>query len=75
VDPRAGLDDVEKRKFLTLPGLELQPLGRPACSQSLSRLSYPGSSTQYLFLCKEKGARERKREGERTCTVKQFWQN
>jgi hypothetical protein len=26
VDPRAGLDDVEKRKFLTLPGLELRPL-------------------------------------------------
>jgi hypothetical protein len=24
VDLRAGLDDVEKRKFLTLPGLELQ---------------------------------------------------
>jgi hypothetical protein len=24
VDPRAGLDDVEKRKFLTLPLLELQ---------------------------------------------------
>jgi hypothetical protein len=23
VDPRAGLDDLEKRKFLTLPGLEL----------------------------------------------------
>jgi hypothetical protein len=23
VDPRAGLEDVEKRKFLTLPGLEL----------------------------------------------------
>jgi hypothetical protein len=23
VDPRAGLDDVEKTKFLTLPGLEL----------------------------------------------------
>jgi hypothetical protein len=32
VDPRAGLDDVEKRKFLTLPGLELQPLGRSAHS-------------------------------------------
>jgi hypothetical protein len=30
VDPRAGLDDVEKRKFLTLPGLEFRPLGRPA---------------------------------------------
>jgi hypothetical protein len=28
--PRTGLDDVEKRKFLTLPGLELRPLGRPA---------------------------------------------
>jgi hypothetical protein len=25
VDPRAGLDDVEKRKLLTLPGLELDP--------------------------------------------------
>jgi hypothetical protein len=32
VDPRASLDDVEKRKFLTLPGLELKPLGRPASS-------------------------------------------
>jgi hypothetical protein len=35
VDPRAGLDNAEKRKFLTLPGLELRPLGRPARSQSL----------------------------------------
>jgi hypothetical protein len=35
VEPRTGLDDVEKRKFLTLPGLELRPLGRPAHSQSL----------------------------------------
>jgi hypothetical protein len=25
VDPRAGLDDLEKRKFLKLPGLELNP--------------------------------------------------
>jgi hypothetical protein len=25
VDPTAGLDDLEKRKFLTLLGLELQP--------------------------------------------------
>jgi hypothetical protein len=32
VDLRSGLDDVEKRKFLTLPGLELRPLGRPASS-------------------------------------------
>jgi hypothetical protein len=44
VVPRAGLDDLEKRKFLTLPGLELRPLGRPAYSQALYRLRYPGSS-------------------------------
>jgi hypothetical protein len=29
VGPRAGLDDVEKRKFLTLPGLELITLCSP----------------------------------------------
>jgi hypothetical protein len=27
VNPRAGQDGVEKRKFLTLPGLELRPCG------------------------------------------------
>jgi hypothetical protein len=43
VDPSAGLDDVEKRKFLTLPGLELRPLCRPAPSQWLYRMRYPGS--------------------------------
>jgi predicted oxidoreductase len=32
VDPRVGLDDVEKRKFLTLLGLKLQPLSHQACS-------------------------------------------
>jgi hypothetical protein len=32
VDLKTGLDDLEKRKFLTLPGLELRPLGLPACS-------------------------------------------
>jgi hypothetical protein len=31
-DLRAGLDDMEKRKFLTPPGLELRPVGRPARS-------------------------------------------
>jgi hypothetical protein len=40
--PRVGLDD-DKNKFLTLPGLELQPLSHPAHSQSLYRLRYPGS--------------------------------
>jgi hypothetical protein len=36
----AGLDDVEKREFLILPGPELRPLGHPARSQSLYRLRY-----------------------------------
>jgi hypothetical protein len=44
VGPRAGLDIVEKRKFLTLPRLELRSLGRPARSQSLYRLRYPAPS-------------------------------
>jgi hypothetical protein len=38
VGTRTGLDDVEKRKFLPPPGLELRPLGHPAHSQSLYRL-------------------------------------
>jgi hypothetical protein len=32
VDLGAGLDDLEKRKFLTIPRLELRPLVRPARS-------------------------------------------
>jgi hypothetical protein len=40
VGPGAGLDDVEKRKYLTIPGLELRPLDHSACSQSLYRLRY-----------------------------------
>jgi hypothetical protein len=40
---RTGLDNVEKRKFLILTGLEHRPFGRPALSQSLYRLRYPGS--------------------------------
>jgi hypothetical protein len=43
VGPKCGLDDVEKSKILRLPGLELRPLGRPARSQPLYRLRYPGS--------------------------------
>jgi hypothetical protein len=42
VDPRTGLDDVERRKFLLLPGLEFRPLDRPSSSQLLYRLRYPG---------------------------------
>jgi hypothetical protein len=32
VDPIVGLDDMEKRKFLTLSGLKLRLLGRPVAS-------------------------------------------
>jgi hypothetical protein len=40
--PQNSEDDVEKRKFLTLPGLELRPLNCPARNQSLYRLRYSG---------------------------------
>jgi hypothetical protein len=43
VGPRTGLDAVEKREFLSLPGLELRRLSHSARSQSLYRLSYTGS--------------------------------
>jgi hypothetical protein len=46
---RASLDGVEKRRFLTLPGLELRPLCRPACSQSLYRLRYPVSEKKCVY--------------------------
>jgi hypothetical protein len=50
VDHRVGLDDVEKRKFLTLPGLELQPLSRPTRSQSLYRpLLWARAKTEHSF--------------------------
>jgi hypothetical protein len=49
VGPRSVLDVVEKRKFLILPGLELRFLDRPARSQSLYRLRYPGSTGQVQY--------------------------
>jgi hypothetical protein len=46
VGSRAGLEDMERRKCLTLPGLELHP----ASNQSLYRLLYPGSYIcEYYF--------------------------
>jgi hypothetical protein len=36
VDPKAGLDNMQKRKFLTLQRLELHPHRRPTRSQSLA---------------------------------------
>jgi hypothetical protein len=49
VNPRADLYDVEKRKFLALPELELRLLCRAARSQSLYRLRYPGYFHENLF--------------------------
>jgi hypothetical protein len=40
---RTGVDDVEKKKFLTPLGLEVRHLGSPERSQSLYRLRYPDS--------------------------------
>jgi hypothetical protein len=56
VEPRAGLHDLEKRKFLTLPGLEHRPLRRPARSQSLYRLRNRGSPRGYSTQLKEQNS-------------------
>jgi hypothetical protein len=56
VDPRAGLEDVEKRKFLARPGLELRPLGRPARSQSLSRLRHRASYSEVVLVSERNNA-------------------
>jgi hypothetical protein len=40
---RAGLDDMEKWKFLALPGLELRPLSCPTPNHSLYWLRYRAS--------------------------------
>jgi hypothetical protein len=47
--PITGMDDVEKRKFLTLPGFDLRPLGRPARSQSLYWLRVTYTSITYSW--------------------------
>jgi hypothetical protein len=52
VDPRAGLDVVEKRKFLNLQGLELRCLCAPAGTQSPYRLSYFGSLAEKFVMKK-----------------------
>jgi hypothetical protein len=58
VGPRTGLGNIEKRKFLPLPGLEFQPLSRPAHSQSLYWLRYPSCLKEIL------GAKEKNHEVE-----------
>jgi hypothetical protein len=44
--PRASLEDMEKREFLTLLKLKLRPLCHPAHSQLLYRLHYDTSQIQ-----------------------------
>jgi hypothetical protein len=43
VGPRVGLEDVEKGKFLTLPGLKPKPLGHPADIHFQYQLHYSSS--------------------------------
>jgi hypothetical protein len=50
VGPRDGLDDVEKRKFLTPLELDFRPLGRPARSQSLLVQHYSGFQSPNICL-------------------------
>jgi hypothetical protein len=53
VVPRTGLDDVEKRKFFTVPGLELRPLGRPALILTALFLAAVGTFSTLLSGCSE----------------------
>jgi hypothetical protein len=43
VGPKAGLDEVERKKILPLPVLEPLPFRCPARSQSLYQLPYPNA--------------------------------
>jgi hypothetical protein len=59
---RADLDDVEERKFLTVPGFEVRIVGGPARSQPLYRLRYPGSCITFsykyvIFACRSRCTR------------------
>jgi hypothetical protein len=70
VDLRAGLDEVEKKKVLPYRDSELQPLGRPPSSQSLNRLSYPGSLLLLLLFRAVKVAHY---IGGGTTSVREIW--
>jgi hypothetical protein len=57
VDPRAGLDDKENGKFLTLPELELRPFSRPTRSQSIHRrMQEDRSQTNFLIFSRHEDA-------------------
>jgi hypothetical protein len=42
--------DMDERKFRTLPGLELAPIGRPPRNQALHRPRYPGSLVNVMCI-------------------------
>jgi hypothetical protein len=55
VGPRACLEDMEKKKFLPLPGLELRPFDRPARTDytvpaPLLKTERDGEITQCLWV-------------------------
>jgi hypothetical protein len=50
VGPRTGLDDVEKRKFLNLLGLELRPIAHSSITIPDVRTSNPTSRTVSLHM-------------------------
>jgi hypothetical protein len=47
--PQNSLDDMEKRKFLALLGLELRPHDHPACRQSRYRKHYPSYTHTHTY--------------------------
>jgi hypothetical protein len=54
VGPRAELDDAEKRKFLILPGLELQPLFPHYKICCFAEMSFTKRRKLSLIDCKER---------------------
>jgi hypothetical protein len=48
VDPKADMDDMGKRKFCTLSGLELRPLSRPAVASRCTNYAIPAPIIKYM---------------------------
>jgi hypothetical protein len=48
VDPKAGLHNIEEKKLLILPRLELRLLGRPAHSSRNTDCAIPAPNKQYF---------------------------
>jgi hypothetical protein len=53
VGPRASLKDVEKRKFMTLPGLDLQPLASRYTDYAIRRY-VEQEKYEHWHICKER---------------------